>query len=126
MRLVYREMGKWYVVYKGRVPGVYEKWEDCKKQVNEFKDNNHKSYKTKAEAEARYANHLLEEEKTNRMMTSNIIVNNHNIYDSKAETEARYLHHLPAEERKNRMKSNFIVIPFLLIVIVILLYVIVV
>ena len=45
-------MGKWYVVYKGHVPGVYEEWEDCKKQVNEFKGNSHKSYKTKAEAEA--------------------------------------------------------------------------
>ena len=44
----------------------------------------------------------------------------------KAETDARYLNHLLAEERKNRMKSNFIVIPFLLIVIVILLYVIVI
>lgn len=60
------------------------------------------------------------------MMKSNIIVNNHNIYESKAETEARYLHHLLAEERKNRMKSNFIVIPFLLIIIGILLYKIVV
>ena len=119
MCLVYREMGKWYVVYKGRVPRVYEEWEDCKKQVNEFKDNSHKSYKTKAEAEARYSKHLLEEEKKNHMK-SNIIVNNHNIYESKAETEARYLHHLLAEERKNRMKSNFIVIPFLLIIIGIL------
>ena len=117
-------MKKWYVVYQGHVPGVYEEWKDCLKQVNKFKGNNHKSYKTKTGAKARYSNHLLEEEKKNRMK-SNIIVNNHNIYDSKAETEARYLHHLLAEERKNRMKSNFIVIPFLLIVIVILLYVIV-
>ena len=78
-------MKKWYVVYEGRVPGVYDQWEDCLKQVNKFK-----GYKSKAEAEARYLNHLL------------------------------------AEERKNQMKCNFIVIPFLLIVIVILLYVIVV
>ena len=65
--------------------------EDCLKQVNKFKGKNNKSYKSKAEAEAKYLNHLL------------------------------------AEERKNhRMKSNFMVIPFLLIVIAILLYVIVV
>ena len=83
-------MKKWYVVYGGRVPGVYDEWDDCLKQVNKFKGNNYKSYKSKAEAEARYLNHLL------------------------------------AEERKNRMKSNFIVIPFLLIVIAMLLYVIVV
>jgi len=125
MRLVYREMGKWYVVYKGRVPGVYEYWEDCLKQVNNFEGNNHKSNKSKAEAEARYFNHLLEEERKNRMK-SNIIMNNHNSYNSKAEIDGTYLNHLLAEERKNRMKSNFIVIPFLLIVIVILLYVIVI
>ena len=83
-------MKKWYVVYEGRDPGVYEYWEDCLKQVNNFEGNNHKSYKSKAEAEARYLNHLF------------------------------------VEERKNRMKSNFIAIPFLLIVVVILLYVIVV
>ena len=76
----------WYVVYKGRVPGVYDQWEDCVKQVNKFKGNSYKGYRTKAEAEARWLNHRLE------------------------------------KERKNRMKSNFIVIPFLLIVIVILLY----
>ena len=82
-------MKKWYVVYEGSVPGVYEHWEDCFKQVNKFKRNNHKSYKSKAEA------------------------------------EYRYLYYRLAEERKNhRMKSNFIVIPFLLIVIAILLYVI--
>jgi viroplasmin and RNaseH domain-containing protein len=118
-------MKKWYVVYQGHVPGVYEEWEDCLKQVNKFKGNNHKSYKSKAEAEARYLNHLLAEERKNQMK-SNIIVNNHNCYNCKAETDARYLNHLLAEERKNRMKSNFIVIPFLLIVIVILLYVIVI
>ena len=118
-------MKKWYVVYQGHVPGVYEEWEDCLKQVNKFKGNNHKSYKSKAETEARYFNHLLAEERKNQMK-SNIIVNNHNCYNCKAETYARYLNHLLAEERKNRMKSNFIVISFLLIVIVILLYVIVI
>ena len=52
--------------------------------------------------------------------------NNHKSYKSKAEAEARYLYHLLAEERKNQIKPNFIVIPFLLIVIAILFYVIVI
>src|SRR4051812_10791375 len=85
------EMKKWYVVYEGSVSGVYEHWKDCFKQANKFKGNNYKSYKSEAEA------------------------------------EARYLNYRQGQERKNhRMKSNFIVIPFLLIVINILLYVIVV
>src|SRR3954463_3150638 len=52
------EMKKWYVVYEGSVPGVYEHWEDCFKQVNKFKGNNYKSYKIKAEVEARYLNYV--------------------------------------------------------------------
>jgi viroplasmin and RNaseH domain-containing protein len=50
-----------YVVYRGRVPGVYVNWEDCLKQVNMFKGNIYKGYKTMAEAEARWRNHLGEE-----------------------------------------------------------------
>ena len=47
-------MKKWYVVYEGRAPGVYDEWEDYLKQVNKFKGNNYKAYKTKEEVEARY------------------------------------------------------------------------
>ena len=57
---------KWYVVYKGKVPGVYEHWEDCLKQVNGFEGNNYKGYKTKEEAEARW--------KSNGMKTSYIVI----------------------------------------------------
>jgi viroplasmin and RNaseH domain-containing protein len=47
-----------YVVYRGRVPRVYVHWEDCLRQVNMFKGNSYKGYKTMAEAEARWRNHL--------------------------------------------------------------------
>ena len=67
-------MKKWYVVYEGRVPGVYDEWEDCLKQVNKFKGNNYKGYKSKEEAEARYLNHLLAEERKNRMKTNFIVI----------------------------------------------------
>jgi viroplasmin and RNaseH domain-containing protein len=53
-----------YVVYRGRVLGFYIHWEDCLKQVNMFKDNSYKGYKTMAEAEARWRNHLREESVT--------------------------------------------------------------
>jgi hypothetical protein len=51
-----------YVVYRGRVPGVYVHWEDCLKKVNTFKGNNYKGYT--AMAEARWRNHLREERRT--------------------------------------------------------------
>ncbi|MBP5713488.1 MAG: RNase H1/viroplasmin domain-containing protein, partial [Prevotella sp.] len=27
---------KFYVVWKGRTPGVYDRWEDCKKEIEGF------------------------------------------------------------------------------------------
>ena len=64
-----------YVVYMGRVPGVYDEWEDCLKEVNKLKGNNYKWYKSKQEAEAMYMNHLLAEKKRrNRMKTSFIVI----------------------------------------------------
>ncbi|KAK1694249.1 hypothetical protein QYE76_010946 [Lolium multiflorum] len=29
----------WYVVYKGKVPGVYNDWEECRRQVHRFSDD---------------------------------------------------------------------------------------
>ena len=45
----------WYVVYKGKVPGVYDDWEECRRQVHPFSGNSYKGYTTRAEAESRYA-----------------------------------------------------------------------
>lgn len=36
---------KYYVVWKGNTPGVYETWEDCKKQIDGFTDAVYKSFK---------------------------------------------------------------------------------
>jgi ribonuclease HI len=49
----------WYVVYKGKVPGVYDNWEECRRQVHRFSGNSYKGYNTLAEA--RYANYLARE-----------------------------------------------------------------
>ncbi|KAK1682316.1 hypothetical protein QYE76_043164 [Lolium multiflorum] len=43
-----------YVVYKGRVPGVYEEWQDCLEQVHKFSGNSYKGYATREEAVAQY------------------------------------------------------------------------
>ena len=47
-----------YVVYKGKVPGVYDDWEECRRQVHRFSGNSYKGYTTRAEAEARYTRYL--------------------------------------------------------------------
>jgi len=62
-----------YVVYKGKVPGVYDDWEECRKQVYRFSGNSYKGYPTRVEAEARYARYLAgerRERRRNRMKTS--------------------------------------------------------
>ena len=59
-------MKKWYVVYKGRVPGVYTEWSECHAQVDKFKSNGYKSFRTRQEAEASYLKFLEEESKKNR------------------------------------------------------------
>ena len=62
-----------YVVYKGKVPGVYDDWEECRRQVHRFSGNSYKGYTTRAEAEARYARYLAgerTERRRNRMKTN--------------------------------------------------------
>ena len=44
----------WYVVFKGRVPGVYEHCEDALSQVNGFKGNSYKGYPNRNIAEAHW------------------------------------------------------------------------
>ena len=58
----------YYVVFEGRVPGVYEEWEDCKKQVHKFSGNCYKGYVTRQEAEAKWRNYQSKKNK-NKMKT---------------------------------------------------------
>ena len=62
-----------YVVYKGDVPGVYDDWEECRRQVHRFSGNSYKGYTTREEAEARYGRYLggeRREQRRNRMKIS--------------------------------------------------------
>jgi len=45
-------MSKFYAVKKGRNPGVYTSWEDCKEEVTGFSGASYKSFPTRKEAEA--------------------------------------------------------------------------
>jgi len=46
--------GKYYVVWSGHRPGIYDKWSDCQAQVKEYPNARYKSFKTRAEAELAY------------------------------------------------------------------------
>lgn len=42
--------GKYYAVAKGKVPGIYSTWDECKSMVDGFSGAVYKSFKTKEEA----------------------------------------------------------------------------
>lgn len=46
---------KYYVVWKGRTPGIYDNWEACKKEVEGFQGALYKGFPDLASAEAAYA-----------------------------------------------------------------------
>ena len=48
---------KCYVVYIGRVPGVYEEWKDCHKQVNNFSGNSYQGFNSREVAEEKWRRH---------------------------------------------------------------------
>jgi ribonuclease HI len=41
---------KYYVVWKGKKPGIYASWDDCKKQINGFEGAEYKSFANESEA----------------------------------------------------------------------------
>jgi len=48
---------KYYVVWKGHEPGIYNTWLDCQKQIKNFPGASFKSFKTKEEAEFAFGEH---------------------------------------------------------------------
>ena len=64
-------------MYKGKVPGVYDGWEESQRQVHHYSGNSYKGYTTRAEADSRYACYLAGERRErwrNRMKTSLIVM----------------------------------------------------
>ena len=57
------EMAKgYYVVYVGRVPGVYDHWPAAQAQVHRYPGASHKGFNTRAEAESSYLRWTLQHE----------------------------------------------------------------
>ena len=46
---------KYYVVWKGHRPGIYDSWAKCQEQIKGFPDADYKSFKTRKEADWAYA-----------------------------------------------------------------------
>jgi ribonuclease HI len=46
---------KYYVVWAGFKPGIYESWEACKRQITGFEKAKYKSFKTRQEAEEAFS-----------------------------------------------------------------------
>lgn len=51
---------KFYVVWKGKRPGIYESWEDCKAQIMGFKGAQYKSFSSFGEAKKAFNGNYLE------------------------------------------------------------------
>ncbi|MBK6362441.1 MAG: ribonuclease H family protein [Saprospiraceae bacterium] len=47
---------KYYVVWKGHIPGIYKTWEECQQQITGFQNAHYKSYPTYEEAVSAYKN----------------------------------------------------------------------
>ena len=62
------------MVFKGKVPGIYDEWDHCSEQVTKFSGNRYKGYKSREKAEARWMNHLLEEERKKNQMKTFIVI----------------------------------------------------
>lgn len=51
---------KFYVVWKGKHPGIFETWDDCKAQIEGFKGAEYKSFATFKEAKKAFNSNYLE------------------------------------------------------------------
>lgn len=45
---------KYYVVWKGKNPGIYTSWDECKEQIEGVKDTKYKSFESLGEAESAF------------------------------------------------------------------------
>jgi len=61
---------KYYVVWHGRICGVFENWNDCKVQIDGFENAKYKSFETKLEAEKAFTGGYDHYKKTNLNITT--------------------------------------------------------
>jgi ribonuclease HI len=66
---------KFYVVWQGRVCGIFDNWNDCNAQVNGFENAKYKSFETKVEAEKAYTDGYKNYYKKHPVASKNSFVN---------------------------------------------------
>ena len=57
----YDQVMAWYVVFRGRRPGVYDSWTMAHEQVNGFQGACYKKFRTKEEADEAFYGHAKKE-----------------------------------------------------------------
>ena len=55
-----KNKNKYYVVWKGRKPGVYDSWDECKEQISHFTGAQYKSFPTKEAAEKAFKGNYID------------------------------------------------------------------
>ena len=63
---------KYYAVRKGRVPGIYYSWDECRAQVDKFSGAEFKSFHSEREAEL-YLNNNKNLNSTNQIYQNNYL-----------------------------------------------------
>ena len=65
---------KWYAVYVGHVPGVYDEWPECQAQVCRFPGGSQKGFDGRMEAEASYLRFIAQQGIQNRRRKNYYII----------------------------------------------------
>lgn len=80
---------KYYVVWDGVEPGIYDSWAKCQQQINGYPNAKYKSYKTKAEATSAYLNGASNEiKKSVRVKNTNPPLDKHGILNDSWSVDA--------------------------------------
>ncbi|WP_296637823.1 ribonuclease H family protein [Polaribacter sp.] len=70
---------KFYVVWKGRKPGIYTSWDVCKRQIDGFEKAEYKSFLTLTQAELAFKNNY-EDYRGKKKLLKNILAEDLNKY----------------------------------------------
>ena len=61
---------KWYAVYRGRCPGVYDSWSECNEQVIYYEGSSHDSFNSREKAEYHYNQYVLKQKRKSELVGS--------------------------------------------------------
>ncbi|KAK1679269.1 hypothetical protein QYE76_040117 [Lolium multiflorum] len=106
--------GKWYVVFRGRVRGIYSSWRVGQDQVNGYSNNSYRGYATLEEAHQEYLSFLEEELQEDHAIDKEVPL------AQLPPEEVHALQAAPPEVRPSRVKDY--IIAFLIVVIVRILF----